>query len=65
MLSFGAEESGKAYLQRLADGEAILVRVHFYVEYQPEANYLGMQYSDGRTRFIFWFPLMHQAPVNS
>lgn len=62
LLSFGAEESGKAYLQRLADGEAILVRVHFYVEYQPEANYLGMQYSDGLNAVYILVPVDASSP---
>lgn len=45
LVSFG--EEGKRPVDRIYAGTDLLVEVHFYVEYQPEINYLGPQYGDG------------------
>lgn len=62
MLSFTAKNSDKTHLERLTDGEVLLVRVHFYVEYQPEANYLGMQYLDGLNAVYILVPVDEAKP---
>lgn len=51
------DDSGEAYRARVDRGEAVLVKVSFYVEYQPEWYYLGPQYEDGTNSVYILTPV--------
>lgn len=54
LVSYG--EEGERALDRIYAGTDLLVEVHFYVEYEPEINYLGPQYGDGLTAVYILVP---------
>lgn len=60
MLSYQQEDP--TTLDRIYDGEGMLVQVHFYVEYEPEMNYLGPQYGDGANYVYLFVPLDAAQP---
>ena len=60
MLSY--QQEGPTTLDRIYDGEGMLVQVHFYVEYEPEMNYLGPQYGDGANYVYLFVPLDAAQP---
>lgn len=60
LLSLG--EEGKTPLDRVYAGTDILVEVYFYVEYQPEINYLGPQYGDGLNSVYILAPVDTAQP---
>lgn len=55
MLSLG--EEGERPLDRIYAGNDLLVEVHFYVEYEPEMNYLGQQYGNGLNAVYILVPV--------
>lgn len=63
LLSLG--EEGKTPLDRVYAGTDILVEVYFYVEYQPEINYLGPQYGDGLNSVYLLVPVDTAQPCES
>ena len=60
MLSYPSE--APTTLDRIYDGEGMLVQVHFYVEYKPEINYLGPQYGDGANYVYIFVPVDAAQP---
>ena len=60
MLSY--QQEGPTTLDRIYDGEGMLVQVHFYVEYEPEMIYLGPQYGDGANYVYLFVPLDADLP---
>lgn len=63
MLTYPSEAS--TTLDRIYDGEGMLVQVHFYVEYQPEYNYLGPQYGDGACYVYIFVPVDAARPCET
>lgn len=63
LLSLG--EEGKTPLDRVYVGTDILVEVYFYVEYQPEINYLGPQYGDGLNSVYILVPVDTAQPCEA
>lgn len=59
VLAYAEQAEGKTMLDRIYEGEGMLVQVQFYVEYEPEIYYLGPQYSDG-AGYVYIF-----APVDA
>ncbi len=47
VLAYAEQAEEKPMLDRIYEGEGMLVQVQFYTEYEPETYYLGPQYSDG------------------
>lgn len=60
LVSYG--EEGERALDRIYAGTDLLVEVHFYVEYEPEMNYLGQQYGDGLTAVYILVPVDTSQP---
>ncbi|WP_303926168.1 hypothetical protein [Subdoligranulum variabile] len=60
LVSYG--EEGERALDRIYAGIDLLVEVHFYVEYEPEINYLGPQYGDGLTAVYILVPVDTSQP---
>lgn len=60
LLPFGGE--GERPLDRIYAGTDLLVEVHFYVEYEPEMNYLGQQYGDGLNAAYILVPVDTAQP---
>lgn len=60
LVSYG--EKGERALDRIYAGTDLLVEVHFYVEYEPEMNYLGQQYGDGLTAVYILVPVDTAQP---
>lgn len=63
MLTYPSE--APTTLDRIYDGEGMLVQVHFYVEYQPEYNYLGPQYGDGACYVYIFVPVDAARPCET
>lgn len=63
MLSYPSE--APTTLDRIYDGEGMLVQVNFYVEYQPEYNYLGPQYGDGACYVYIFVPVDAARPCET
>lgn len=63
MLTYPSE--APTILDRIYDGEGMLVQVHFYVEYQPEYNYLGPQYGDGACYVYIFVPVDAARPCET
>lgn len=63
MLSYPSE--APTTLERIYDGEGMLVQVHFYVEYEPEMNYLGQQYGDGANYVYIFVPVDAARPCEA
>ena len=63
MLTYPSE--APTTLDRIYDGEGMLVQAHFYVEYQPEYNYLGPQYGDGACYVYIFVPVDAARPCET
>lgn len=63
MLTYPSE--APTTLDRIYDGEGMLVQVHFYVEYQSEYNYLGPQYGDGACYVYIFVPVDAARPCET
>lgn len=63
MLTYPSE--APTTLDRIYDGEGMLVQVHFYVEYQPEYTYLGPQYGDGACYVYIFVPVDAARPCET
>lgn len=63
MLTYPSE--APTILDRIYDGEGMLVQVHFYVEYESEYNYLGPQYGDGACYVYIFVPVDAARPCET
>ena len=63
MLTYPSE--APTTLDRIYDGEGMLVQVHFYVEYESEYNYLGPQYGDGACYVYIFVPVDAAHPCET
>lgn len=63
MLTYPSE--APTTLDRIYDGEGMLVQVHFYVEYESEYNYLGPQYGDGACYVYIFVPVDAARPCET
>ncbi len=62
LLDNTADDSGTSCRELVDSGKAFVVNVSFYVEYQPEVNYLGAQYPDGTNSIYILVPADEDAP---
>ena len=61
LLDNTTDESGTGCRELVDSGKAYVVKVSFYVEYQPEVNYFGAQYPDGTNSVYILVPADEDA----